>query len=72
MELAPFHAVPSVENQSASTILSELALLVVSENAEGLGGIVRAHDVGGVQDVAELIAGEAIGASVPGVELGTQ
>jgi hypothetical protein len=33
---------------------------VVLTNVEGFGGVVGAHHVGGVEDVAEFIASEAV------------
>ena len=44
----------------------------VFQDAEGFGGVVGAHDVGGVEDVAEVIAGEAVEAGVVGVEFGSE
>ncbi len=32
------------------------------QDAEGFGGVVRAANVGGVEDVAEFVAGQALGA----------
>ena len=50
-------------------VLLDLTLL---EHAEGLAGVVLAHDVFGIEDVAQPLRGEAIQISVVGVELGAQ
>ena len=42
------------------------------EDAEGFRGVVGALHVGGVEDVAQLVAGQAVGAGVEGVEIGAQ
>ncbi len=42
------------------------------EDAEGFGRVVGAFHVGGVEDVAELVAGEPIEVRVVGVELGAE
>ena len=53
-------------------VLAKLAQLLVFEHAEGLAGVVGAQHVGGVEDVAQLVAGQAVEAGVIGVELGEQ
>jgi len=45
---------------------------VVFEDAEGFAGEVGAVDVGGVEDVAEFVAGEAVEVGVVGVEFGAE
>ncbi len=53
-------------------VFAVLAGFVVLEDAEGFGGVVGAHDVGGVEDVAEFVAGQAVEAGVVRVEFGAQ
>ena len=60
------------EDEAAGAIFAELALLAGLEHAEGLAGIVLPHDVGWIEDVAQLVAGETIGDRIPGIELGPQ
>lgn len=65
-----FQSVPRLQHQPPGTVLAELPHLVVLEHAEGFGWVVRAHHLGGVEDVAQLVAREAIGTCVPGIEFG--
>ena len=60
-------AVPGGEDEALGAVLAEFLEFIVLEDAEGLRGIVGAEQVGGIEDVAEVVAGEAIGAGVPGV-----
>jgi hypothetical protein len=57
---------------AAGAVLAKGAQFVGLEHAEGLGGAVPTHHVGGVEDIAQLVAGEAVEAGVVGVELGAQ
>ena len=45
---------------------------MVFEHAEGFGGVVGAAHVGGIEDVAQFVAREAVGAGVEGVEFGAK
>ncbi|WP_198322398.1 MULTISPECIES: hypothetical protein [Methylococcus] len=42
------------------------------EHPEGFGRIVPAHHLGRIEDVAQLVAGQAVEAGVGGVQLGAQ
>ena len=53
-------------------VFAELFDFVVLEDAEGFAGEVGAVDVGGVEDVAEFVAGEAVEVGVVGVEFGAE
>ena len=53
-------------------VFAELFDFVVFEDAEGFAGEVGAVDVGGVEDVAEFVAGEAVEVGVVGVEFGAE
>ncbi len=53
-------------------VFAELFDFVVFENAEGFAGEVGTVDVGGVEDVAEFVAGEAVEVGVVGVEFGAE
>jgi len=53
-------------------VFAELLQLLVLEHAEGFAGVVLAHDVGGVEDVAQFFLGEAVESGVVGVEFGAQ
>ncbi|WP_287462285.1 hypothetical protein [Accumulibacter sp.] len=58
------------EKCTAQVWFAELARFVVLEDAEGFGGVVGAHDVGGVENVAQFVTGEAVKASAGRVEFG--
>lgn len=45
---------------------------VVFEDAEGFAGEVASVDVGGIEDVAEFVAGEAVEIGVVGIEFGAE
>ena len=53
-------------------VFAVLANFLFLEYTEGFRGIVGALHVGGVEDVAQLVAGQAVGASVEGIEISTQ
>ena len=53
-------------------VLAKVAQLFVFKHAEGLAGVVVAQHVGGVEDVAQFVAGQAVEAGVISVELGAQ
>jgi len=42
------------------------------ENAEGFAGVIGAHHIGGVENVAQLIAAEAEEMDIEGIEFGAQ
>ncbi len=67
-----FHPVPSGEDEAAGAVFAVLADFLFLEDAEGFRGVVGALYVGGVQDVAQLVAGQAVGAGVESVELGAE
>jgi hypothetical protein len=52
-------------------VLPELTDLVVLEHPEGFAGVIGAQQVGGIQDVAQLIPVEAVEVGVVGVEFGS-
>ena len=64
--------VPGCEDEALGAVLTELGDLVLLEDAEGLGGIVGAEQISGIEDVAEVVAGETVGVGVPGVEPGAE
>lgn len=67
-----FHAVPGFEDEAAGAVFAVLADFLFLQDAEGFGGVIGALHVGGVEDVAQLVAGQAVGAGVEGVEIGAQ
>jgi hypothetical protein len=64
--------VPRLKHQPGGAVFAEAADFVLLEDAEGFGRVIRALHVGGVEDVAQLVARKAIGARVEGVEFGAQ
>ena len=52
-------------------VLAELADFVVLEHAEAFAGVIGAHHVGGIEDVAQLIAIEAVEVGIEGIEFGS-
>ncbi len=71
-KFSSFHGIPRLQRELSGAVFAEAGDLVLLEHAEGFGGVVRALHVGGVKDVAQLVAGEAIGARIEGVEVGAE
>jgi len=69
---APKQAIPRFKDQPLGAVLAELAYLVVFEHAEGFAGVIGAHHIGGVENVAQLIAAEAEEMDIEGIEFGAQ
>jgi len=70
LRASPKHPVPRLKDEAAGAVFAEALVLFVFEDAERLAGEVGAVDVLGVEDVAELVAGQAVELRVVGVELG--
>src|SRR5690606_10243388 len=70
--LVPEQSIPRLQNQPLRPVLPELPLLLLLEDTERLARVVGAHDVRRVEDVAELVAGQAVEARVVGVQLRAQ
>ena len=66
------HCIPRRQHQPLRAVFAKLAQLLVLEHAEGFAGVVIAQHGGGVEDVAQFVAGQAVEAGVIGVELGAQ
>lgn len=69
---APLPRIPCRQDQPGHAIPTVLGDVVLLQHPERLGRSVNAHDVGGVEDVAKLVAGQSIGAGLPSVEFGAQ
>jgi len=66
------HSIPSGEDEAAGAVFAVVADFLFLEDAEGFRGVVGTLHIGGVEDVAQLVAGQAVGAGVEGVEIGAQ
>ena len=64
--------ITSLKHQPLRTVLAELADLVVLEHAEGFAGVIGTHHISWVEDVAQLIASEAVEVRIEGIEFGAQ
>ena len=64
--------IPRLQHQPLRAVLPELTDLVVLEHPKGFAGVIGAHQVGGIQDVAQFFAGEAVEVGVVGVEFGSE
>jgi hypothetical protein len=53
-------AIPRFEDEALGAVVAVVFDVVIFEDAEGFGGVVGAVGVGGVEDVAEFVAGEAV------------
>src|SRR5208283_209583 len=62
--------VPGGEHEAGGAVLAVTRDLVLLQRAEGLGRVVRPPYVGRVEDVAQLVVRQPVGAGIPGVELG--
>src|SRR5262249_35917760 len=60
------------EDEARGAVLAEARDLVFLQDAEGLGRIVRPLYIPRIEDVAQLVAREAIGARVPSIEFGPE
>ncbi|MCY1375616.1 hypothetical protein D9M69_630430 [compost metagenome] len=67
-----FQAPPSLQHQPLRAVFAELLQFLVLEHTEGFAGVAFAHDVGGVEDIAKFVAGEAVESGVVGVQFGAQ
>jgi hypothetical protein len=52
------------------SLFAELLFFLVFEHAKGLGGVIRDFSVGGIEHIAQLIAGQAVLAGEESVEFG--
>src|SRR5690606_21035093 len=65
-----FLPIPRLQHQPPRAILAVELRLLLLEHAERLAGEVGAIDIGGVAEVAQLVAGEPVGPGDAGVERG--
>ena len=49
-------------------VFAEFLELIFLEHTEGFAGVVGPHQISGVEDVAQLITGEAVEMGVVGIE----
>ena len=68
----PKQPIPGRQHQPLGAVLAELALFVVLEHAERFAGVIGAHQVGWIEDVAQFVAAEAVEVGVGGVEFGSE
>jgi len=68
----PKQPIPSLQHQSLRAVLAKQADLIVLEHSEGFAGVVGAHQVGWVEDIAQFVYGEAVEVCVVGVEFGSE
>ena len=66
------HPVPGFQDQAAGAVFAQGAHFVVLEPSEGLGRVIGALYVSGVENVAQFVAAEAVGAGIPCVEFRAQ
>src|SRR5207248_3054899 len=71
-QLPTFHAVPGIEDEAGGAVFTVFGDFVLFQDAEGFGGECGTVDVGGIKNIAELIAGQAIELSNLGIELRTE
>ncbi len=64
--------IPRLQHQALGAVLAELAEFVVYEHAEGFAAVIGAHQVGGIEDVAQYISSETVEVGVVGVEFGSE
>jgi hypothetical protein len=68
----PEQPIPGLQHQPLRAVLAELAEFIVLEHAEGFAGVVGAHQVGWVEDVAQFVSAEAVEVGVIGIEFGSE
>ena len=66
------HLIPGFEDEALGAVFAVFFGFVVFEDAEGFAGEVTSVDVGGIEDVAEFVAGQAIEIGVVGVKFGSE
>ena len=66
------HLIPGFEDEALGAVFAVFCGFVVFEDAEGFAGEVASVDIGGVEDVAEFVAGQAIEICIVGVEFGAE
>ena len=62
--------IPRLQHKALGAVFAELALFVGLEHAEGFAGVIGAHQVDGVEDVAQFVAAEAVEVGVEGEKFG--
>ncbi len=60
--------VSGLEDEAAGAVLAKGPDLLLLEEADALGGVIRPHHVGRVEDVAQIVAAKAIGAGEEAAE----
>src|SRR5438876_398130 len=60
--------IPRLQHQPSRAVFAEFGGLLFLDHAEGLVGEVRAIRVRRVEDVAQLVSRQAVGAGKPGVQ----
>jgi hypothetical protein len=66
------HGHPRRRDEAGDAVLAIAGDLVLLQHAEVLGRVVRTLQVGRVEDIAEFVARQPLGARVPGVEFGAR
>ncbi len=70
LQVAPFHSIPRLKHQALGSVFAKITFIIVLEDAEGLRWVVRPHNLGRVEDIAQFVAGETVEAGVAGIQLG--
>jgi hypothetical protein len=60
---------PGFKHDAADALFAVSADLLFLQHTKGLGGVVRALHIGGVENVAQLVAVETVGAGADGVQV---
>ena len=69
---SPRQPVEGGQNKTLGPVFPVAFDLIAFETAEGLRGIAFPVSIGGVEDVAQLIAGEVVFKGEKGIELGAE
>ena len=67
-----FRSVPRLQHQPPRAVFAEFGEFLFLEHAEGLAGEIRTIHIRRIEDVAQLVAGQAVGAGKPGVQFGAE
>ncbi len=68
----PKQPIPRLQHQALGAVFAELVEFGALEHAEGFAGVIGAHQVGGVEDIAQFVTAEAVEVGVGGVEFGSE
>ncbi len=72
MQFSIVQLVPRFQHQPLGSVFTVFSQFFVFQHTESFAGVIVAHHVRGVEDVAEFVASQAVEFGVGGVEFGAE